>query len=373
MVDGQVMGLLVVILEQDVLGDWLICSVKKCCKVENFLCDIIMLFLGDLVVYVEYGIGCYIGLEIVMVLKVLYDCVVIEYVGGDWLYLLVENIELFSCYGYEEGLLDKLGGGVWQVCKVWLKECIKLIVDKLMCVVVEWLLCFVLVLEFEYYEIESFVVCFFYIEIDDQVIVIVDVVEDLVVGCLMDWLVVGDVGFGKIEVVMCVVFIVVFQGWQVVVVVLMMLLVCQYYCIFVDCFWGMVINVWFLLWFVFVKEVIEICKGLVDGSVDIVVGIYVVLVKQVWFKNFGLLIVDEEQYFGVGYKECLKELCSDIYVLMLIVMLILCILQLLLIGVCDLLIIGMLLVDWLVICIYVLEFDSVIICEVLLCEKYCGG
>lgn len=114
-------------------------------------------------------------------------------------------------------------------------------------------------------------------------------------------------------------------------------------------------------------------EELCDGKVEIVIGMYVFLVKIVKFNDLGLLIVDEEQNFGVKYKEMFKVLCVDVYVFILIVILILCILQLVLIGIWDLFIIVMFLVDCFVVRIYVILFDVVIVCEVLLCEKYCGG
>ncbi|MEF9605135.1 transcription-repair coupling factor, partial [Paracoccus sp. PXZ] len=135
--DGSATGALAVISEQDVLGDRLIRGAKKRRKAENFLRDTTTLTPGDLVVHVEHGIGRYTGLETVKALGVPHDCVALEYAGGDRLYLPVENIELLSRYGHEEGLLDKLGGGAWQARKARLKERIKLIADRLMRVAAE--------------------------------------------------------------------------------------------------------------------------------------------------------------------------------------------------------------------------------------------
>uniref|UniRef100_UPI00396C451F CarD family transcriptional regulator n=1 Tax=Paracoccus sp. TaxID=267 RepID=UPI00396C451F len=130
--EGTALGRIAVISEQDVLGDRLIRGAKKRRKAENFLKDTQTLSPGDLVVHVEHGIGRYTGIETIMALKVPHDCVALEYAGGDRLYLPVENIELLSRYGHEEGLLDRLGGGAWQARKARLKERIKLIADKLM-------------------------------------------------------------------------------------------------------------------------------------------------------------------------------------------------------------------------------------------------
>ncbi|WP_062560457.1 transcription-repair coupling factor [Paracoccus aminovorans] len=371
--DGAATGPLAVISEQDVLGDRLIRGAKRKRKAENFLRDTTTLTPGDLVVHVEHGIGRYTGLETVMALKVPHDCVAIEYAGGDRLYLPVENIELLSRYGHEEGLLDKLGGGAWQARKARLKERIKLIADKLMRVAAERLLRPAPVLEPEHHEVESFAARFPYTETEDQAAAISDVAEDLAAGRPMDRLVVGDVGFGKTEVAMRAAFIAASQGRQVAVVAPTTLLARQHFRTFAERFRGTAINVRPLSRFVSAKDAAETRKGLAEGTVDIVVGTHAVVAKQVRFKNLGLLIVDEEQHFGVGHKERLKELRSDIHVLTLTATPIPRTLQLSLTGVRDLSIIGTPPVDRLSIRTYVSEFDSVTIREALLREKYRGG
>ncbi|WGR59396.1 transcription-repair coupling factor [Paracoccus ferrooxidans] len=371
--DGAATGALAVISEQDVLGVRLIRGAKRRRKAENFLRDTTTLSPGDLVVHVEHGIGRYTGLETVQALGVPHDCVALEYAGGDRLYLPVENIELLSRYGHEEGLLDKLGGGAWQARKARLKERIKLIADRLMRVAAERLLRPAPVLEPEHHEIESFAARFPYAETEDQAAAIADVAEDLAAGRPMDRLVVGDVGFGKTEVAMRAAFIAASQGRQVAVVAPTTLLARQHFRTFAERFRGTAINVRPLSRFVSAKDAAETRKGLAEGTVDIVVGTHAVLAKQVRFKTLGLLIVDEEQHFGVGHKERLKELRSDIHVLTLTATPIPRTLQLSLTGVRDLSIIGTPPVDRLAIRTYVSEFDGVTIREALLREKYRGG
>ncbi|HWL58462.1 MAG TPA: transcription-repair coupling factor [Paracoccus sp. (in: a-proteobacteria)] len=371
--DGQATGPLAVISEQDVLGDRLIRGAKKRRRAENFLRDTQTLSPGDLVVHVEHGIGRYTGLETVMALGIPHDCVALEYAGGDRLYLPVENIELLSRYGHEEGLLDKLGGGAWQARKARLKERIKLIADRLMRVAAERLLRPAPVLEPEHHEIEGFAARFPYAETEDQASAIADVAEDLAAGRPMDRLIVGDVGFGKTEVAMRAAFIAASQGRQVAVVAPTTLLARQHFRTFAERFRGTAINVRPLSRFVSAKDATETRKGLAEGTVDIVVGTHAVLAKQVRFKNLGLLIIDEEQHFGVAHKERLKELRSDIHVLTLTATPIPRTLQLSLTGVRDLSIIGTPPVDRLAIRTYVSEFDSVTIREALLREKYRGG
>ena len=364
---------LTIISEQDVLGDRLVRGAKKKRRAENFLRDTQSLTPGDLVVHVEHGIGRYTGLETVKALGVPHDCIALEYAGGDRLYLPVENIELLTRYGHEEGLLDRLGGGAWQARKAKLKERIKLIADRLMRVAAERLLRTAPVLEPEFHEIESFAARFPYTETDDQAQAIADVAADLAAGRPMDRLVVGDVGFGKTEVAIRAAFITASQGMQVAVIAPTTLLARQHFKSFAERFRGTAINVRPLSRFVSAKDAAETRKGLAEGSVDIVIGTHAVLAKQVKFKNLGLLVVDEEQHFGVGHKERLKELRSDIHVLTLTATPIPRTLQLSLSGVRDLSVIGTPPVDRLSIRTYVSEFDTVTIREALLREKYRGG
>ena len=371
--DGRALGRIAVISEQDVLGDRLIRGAKKRRKAENFLKDTTSLSPGDLVVHVEHGIGRYTGLETIKAAGVPHDCVALEYAGGDRLFLPVENIELLSRYGHEEGLLDRLGGGAWQARKARLKERIKLIADKLMRVAAERLLRPAPVLQPEDHDWQAFAARFPYSETDDQQSAIEDVAEDLAAGRPMDRLVVGDVGFGKTEVAMRAAFIAASQGMQVAVVAPTTLLARQHFKTFAERFRGTAISVRPLSRFVGVKDAAKTREGLADGTVDIVVGTHAVLAKGVRFKHLGLLIIDEEQHFGVAHKERLKELRSDIHVLTLTATPIPRTLQLSLTGVRDLSIIGTPPVDRLAIRTYVSEFDSVTIREALLREKYRGG
>ncbi|AXC49633.1 transcription-repair coupling factor [Paracoccus suum] len=371
--DGTALGRIAVISEQDVLGDRLIRGAKRKRRAENFLRDTQTLSPGDLVVHVEHGIGRYTGLETIRAAGAPHDCVAIEYAGGDRLYLPVENIELLTRYGHEEGLLDKLGGGAWQARKARLKERIRLIADRLMRVAAERLLRAAPILEPAHHEWEAFAARFPYTETDDQSAAIADVAGDLAAGRPMDRLIVGDVGFGKTEVAMRAAFIAAEGGRQVAVVAPTTLLARQHYRSFAERFRGTAITIRPLSRFVSAKDAAATRAGLADGSVDIVVGTHAVLAKAVRFKNLGLLIVDEEQHFGVGHKERLKEIRSDIHVLTLTATPIPRTLQLSLSGVRDLSIIGTPPVDRLAIRTYVSEFDTVTIREALLREKYRGG
>jgi transcription-repair coupling factor (superfamily II helicase) len=362
-----------VISEQDVLGDRLIRPRRKTKRAENYLTEAQTLSPGDLVVHVDHGVGRYNGLETITAMGAPHECLALEYAGGDRLFLPVENIELLSRYGHEEGLLDKLGGGAWQAKKAKLKERIRQIADKLIRVAAERELRTAPILEPPGDMWEAFCARFPYEETDDQLSAIADVMEDLTRGRPMDRLVVGDVGFGKTEVAMRAAFVAAAQGLQVAVIAPTTLLARQHAKTFTDRFRGFPVTVRQLSRFVSQKAAAETRKGMADGSVDIVIGTHALLAKGVRFKNLGLLVIDEEQRFGVGHKERLKEMRSDVHVLTLSATPIPRTLQMSLSGVRDLSMIGTPPVDRLAIRTYVSEFDTVTIREALLREHYRGG
>jgi transcription-repair coupling factor (superfamily II helicase) len=364
---------LTVISEQDVLGDRLIRPPKKRRKAENFLTEANALTPGDLVVHVDHGVGRYKGLETITALGAPHECVALEYAGGDRLFLPVENIELLSRFGHEEGLLDRLGGGAWQAKKARLKQRIREIADRLMRVAAERQLRSAPVLEAPHHEWDTFSARFPYQETDDQMSAIADVIDDLEKGSPMDRLIVGDVGFGKTEVAMRAAFLAASSGVQVAVIAPTTLLARQHMKTFAERFRGTAVTIRPLSRFVSAKDAAATREGLAAGTVDIVIGTHAVLAKSVTFKRLGLLIVDEEQHFGVGHKERLKELRSEIHVLTLTATPIPRTLQLSLTGVRDLSIIGTPPIDRLAIRTYVAEFDPVTVREALLRERYRGG
>ncbi len=366
-------GGVAVISEQDVLGDRLIRPKRKVKRAENYLTEAQSLSPGDLVVHVDHGVGRYTGLQTVTAVGAPHECVALEYAGGDRLFLPVENIELLSRYGHDEGLLDKLGGGAWQAKKAKLKERIRQIADKLIRIAAERELRSAPVYEPPGDMWEAFNARFPYEETDDQLTAIADVLDDLTLGRPMDRLVVGDVGFGKTEVAMRAAFVAAASGMQVAVIAPTTLLARQHAKTFGERFRGFPVTVRQLSRFVSTKDAADTRKGLADGSVDIVIGTHAVLAKQVKIKNLGLLIIDEEQRFGVTHKERLKEMRSDVHVLTLSATPIPRTLQMSLSGVRDLSLIGTPPVDRLAIRTYVSEFDAVTIREALLREHYRGG
>ena len=366
-------GRLAVISEQDVLGDRLVRKGPKRRRAENFLTEAQSLSPGDLVVHVDHGIGRFQGLEVVTALGAAHECALLEYAGGDRLYLPVENIELLSRYGHDEGLLDKLGGGAWQAKKARLKERIREIADRLIRIAAERLLRKAPILEPEGHAWEDFSARFPYEETDDQMKAIEDVMADLASGTPMDRLIVGDVGFGKTEVAMRAAFIAAMSGVQVAVIAPTTLLARQHYKSFSDRFRGFPVEVRQLSRFVSDKDAKLARQRLADGTCDIVIGTHALLAKSVKFRNLGLMVIDEEQHFGVNHKERLKSLRTDVHVLTLTATPIPRTLQLSLTGVRDLSIIGTPPIDRLAIRTYVSEFDAITVREALLREHYRGG
>jgi transcription-repair coupling factor (superfamily II helicase) len=364
---------LTVISEQDVLGDRLIRAPKKRRKAENFLTETQSLSPGDLVVHVDHGIGRYKGLEVVTAAGAAHECILLAYAEQAKLYLPVENIELLSKYGHDEGLLDRLGGGAWQAKKAKLKERIREMADRLIRVAAERALRKAPMMDPPPHAWEEFSARFPYQETDDQLRAIGEVMADLNSGMPMDRLICGDVGFGKTEVAMRAAFVAAMSGVQVAVVAPTTLLARQHAAGFAQRFRGFPLEVRQLSRFVTAKEATKTREGLANGTVDIVVGTHALLAKTVKFQNLGLLIIDEEQHFGVAHKERLKQMRSDIHVLTLTATPIPRTLQLSLTGVRDLSIIGTPPVDRLAIRTYVSEFDAVTIREALLREHYRGG
>ncbi|MEM8692463.1 MAG: transcription-repair coupling factor [Pseudomonadota bacterium] len=364
---------LTVISEQDVLGDRLIRQPRKKRRAENFLTETQSLSPGDLVVHVDHGIGRYQGMEVITAAGAAHECLLLEYAEKSKLYMPVENIELLSKYGHEEGLLDRLGGGAWQAKKAKLKERIREMADKLIRIAAERALRKAPVLEPPPGAWDAFSARFPYQETDDQLRAIGEVIDDLTSGNPMDRLVCGDVGFGKTEVAMRAAFVAAMSGVQVAVIAPTTLLARQHYKSFAERFRGFPINVRQLSRFVSSKDANDTREAMSRGSVDIVIGTHALLAKAVRFQNLGLLIIDEEQHFGVAHKERLKQLRSDVHVLTLTATPIPRTLQLSLTGVRDLSIIGTPPVDRLAIRTYVSEFDTITLREALLREHYRGG
>ncbi|MDE2364222.1 MAG: transcription-repair coupling factor [Hyphomicrobiales bacterium] len=372
---GFVAGDLAVIGEQDILGDRLVRARKKHKRGDQILHEVGALAAGDLVVHVDHGIGRFVGLTQIQAVGVPHDCLELHYAGGDKLYLPVENLELLSRYGSEdtEAQLDKLGGVGWQTRKARMKKRIREIAHGLIKLAAQRMLQKAPRMPPPAGLYDEFCARFPYDETEDQDHAIESTLDDMGSGRPMDRLICGDVGFGKTEVALRAAFAAVMNGKQVAVVVPTTLLARQHYKTFSQRFAGLPVRIAQLSRMVSAADQRVAKAGIADGSVDLVVGTHAVLGKTVSFKDLGLVVIDEEQHFGVGHKERLKELRSEVHVLTLSATPIPRTLQLALTGVRELSIIATPPVDRLAVRTFVTPFDDLIIREALLRERYRGG
>jgi transcription-repair coupling factor (superfamily II helicase) len=366
---------LAVITEQDILGDRLVRRVKKSRRASDFISELSSVSPGDFVVHIDHGIGRFEGLRTIEVQGAPHDCLFLHYAGGDRLFLPVENIELLSRYGSDEtGVeLDKLGGVAWQARKARLKERIREIADDLIRTAAARELRQADVLSPPDGLYDEFSARFPYDETEDQMSAIEAVIDDLGKGRPMDRLICGDVGFGKTEVALRSAFLTAMNGKQVAVIVPTTLLARQHFATFTQRFQGYPVRIEQASRLVPRKQLTAVKEGLAKGDVDIVIGTHALLAKDIKFRDLSLLIVDEEQHFGVKHKERLKELKADVHVMTLTATPIPRTLQLALSGVRELSLITTPPVDRLAVRTYVSPFDPVIIRETLLRELYRGG
>jgi transcription-repair coupling factor (superfamily II helicase) len=363
-----------VVAEQDILGDRMVRSQTRRKRAQNFLQEASSLAPGDLVTHIEHGVGRFTRLQTIEVVGAPHDCLELQYDGGK-LFLPVENIELLTRYGADESnaQLDRLGGAGWQQRKARAKQRVREIAEELIKIAAARQLKSIDPIDPPPGLYDEFCAKFPYQETEDQEKAIADAIEDLAKGRPMDRLVCGDVGFGKTEVALRAAFVEAMSGNQVAVVVPTTLLARQHYRNFAERFKGFPVTVRQLSRFVPPAEARETKAGLAAGDVNIVIGTHALLAKSIEFSNLGLVIVDEEQHFGVAHKERLKALKADVHVLTLTATPIPRTLQLALSGVRDLSLITTPPVDRLAVRTFVTPFDPLVIREALLREHYRGG
>jgi transcription-repair coupling factor (superfamily II helicase) len=371
---GFVTDEVAVISETDILGDRL-ARPKRKRRASNFLAEASALTAGDLVVHLDHGIGRYEGLKTLEIQEAPHDCLELLYAGDSKLYLPVENIDLLTRYGTDaDGVqLDRLGGAGWQGRKAKAKERLRAMAEGLIALAAKRALRVSDAITPPSGLFDEFCARFPYEETDDQLNAIGDVLEDLGKGTPMDRLICGDVGFGKTEVALRAAFVVAMSGQQVAIVCPTTLLARQHFKTFSERFAGWPITVRHLSRMVTAKDANETRAGLKDGTFEIVVGTHAVLAEQVGFKDLGLVIVDEEQHFGVKHKEKLKSLRADVHLLTLTATPIPRTLQMALSGIREMSIIATPPVDRLAVRTYVTPWDPVLVREALLREKYRGG
>ena len=366
---------LALVAEQDLLGERIARPPRRQKRADQFIAEATEIAVGDLVVHQEYGIGRYDGLATLTVSGAAHDCLRLIYDGEEKLFLPVENIEILSRYGAEGGgvALDKLGGTGWQNRKARMKSRIRDIAGALIRTAAERQLRTAETLAPAEGAFDEFCARFPFAETEDQTRAIADVLEDLASGRPMDRLICGDVGFGKTEVALRAAFVAAMAGTQVAVVVPTTLLARQHFRTFSERFAGLPVRVTQLSRMVAVKDAAEVRKGIADGSVDIVIGTHALLAKGIEFSALGLLIIDEEQHFGVAHKERLKALRADMHVLTLTATPIPRTLQLALSGLREMSLIATPPVDRLAVRTFIMPFDQVVIREAIQRERFRGG
>jgi transcription-repair coupling factor (superfamily II helicase) len=361
--------------EQDLLGERIARPPRKRKRADQFLADATEIAEGDLLVHQEHGIGRYQGLVTIEVSGAPHDCLRLVYAGEDKLFVPVENIEVLSRFGSETAgvALDRLGGQSWQARKAKAKQRIADMAAQLIRTAAERRVKDAPIAAPPEGAWDEFCARFPFAETEDQSRAIADVLEDLATGRPMDRLICGDVGFGKTEVALRAAFIVAMTGAQVAVVVPTTLLARQHFRTFSARFEGLPVRVAQLSRMVTAKDASAVKAGLADGSVNIVVGTHALLAKGIEFADLGLVIVDEEQHFGVAHKERLKSLKADVHVLTLTATPIPRTLQLSLSGVREMSVIATPPVDRLAVRTFISPWDGVVLREAIQRERFRGG
>ncbi|MDG1287108.1 MAG: transcription-repair coupling factor [Rickettsiales bacterium] len=378
---GFVSNRVAVISEQDILGERRVQKRTKRRTSEQFFAEAANFTEGELVVHKENGIGRFEGLVTVEAGGISHDCLKLVYAENSRLFLPVENIDIITRYGDVgdgdgENLLDKLGASNWQNRKARLKERIKMAAEELLKIAAKRNIAKAPILSPAEGLYDEFCRRFPFVETEDQQSSIDNVLEDFSTGRPADRLICGDVGFGKTEVALRAAFVAATAaegGVQVALIAPTTLLVRQHVKTFQERFKGLPIEIRQLSRLVSAKETKQTIELIEQGKIDIVIGTHALLAERIKFKDLGLLIVDEEQHFGVKQKEKLKALRSNIHVITLSATPIPRTLQMALTGVRDLSLITTPPVDRLAIRTFVSPYDPVMIREALLREFHRGG
>ena len=366
-----------VITETDIFGKEQKPRKKKKTYKGNRIQDFAELSIGDFVVHERHGLGIYRGIEKVEVDKVVKDYIKIEYRGGSNLYILATQLDALQKYAGADAdrtpKLNKLGGQEWKKTKTRVKGAVRNIAREL----VEL---YAVRQEKEGYVCgpdtvwqKEFEEMFPYEETEDQLAAIEDTKRDMESTKIMDRLVCGDVGYGKTEVALRAAFKEVQESRQVVYLVPTTILAQQIYNTFVQRMKEFPVRVDLLCRFRTPAQQKKTIEDLKKGQVDVVIGTHRVLSKDVEYKNLGLLIIDEEQRFGVAHKEKIKQLKKNVDVLTLTATPIPRTLHMSLIGIRDMSVLEEPPMDRVPIQTYVMEYDEETVREAVSRELRRGG
>ena len=275
--------------------------------------------IGDYIVHISHGIGLYEGIENIEVNGVHKDFLKIVYDGGDVIYVDINNMNYIQKYtastDNRKPQLNKLGTKKWQQVKNKVRREIEDISEDLIKLYIKRELSSGYAYSFDSSLQQEFEDDFSFIPTDDQLKATEEIKRDMEKQRPMDRLLCGDVGFGKTEVAMRVAFKAVMDAKQVAVLVPTTLLAEQHYENFVNRFANFPVNIEVVSRFKSAKDITEICKRLREGKIDIIIGTHKLLNDKFKYKDLGLLIIDEEQRFGVKHKEKIKHLKNTIDVL----------------------------------------------------------
>ena len=364
----------IVIGEQSLFGEKTIRKKISKSASQRLIEENLSINLGELIVHRDHGIGRFEGIHTITALGIKTDMIKIAYGGGDTLFVPVDNINLISRYGAENPLiqLDRLGVAGWKNRRDKVRKKIKIAAEELLRVAAARHIksAKIFVPDQNFYD--EFLAKFGFVETEDQANAIQDVENDLKKGSPMDRLICGDVGFGKTEVALRATAIVASQA-QVALIAPTTLLVRQHYKNFCNRFAGTDLKVAQLSRMVSSSQAKQIRDDLANGKINIIIGTHALLQKSIKFHNLGLVIIDEEQHFGVAQKEQFKKLRNEIHLLTLSATPIPRTLQMSMTGVKDLSLIATPPIDRIAVRNFVMPYDSVIVKEAVMREYNRSG
>lgn len=365
-----------VVAEEEIFGQRVRRRGLAAARTKALLSTLAELKEGDFVVHADHGIGRYRGLQHLQMGRVEGDFLHLEYAGEDRLYVPVDRIEKVQKYVGSEGhvpRLDKMGGGAWEKAKIKARAAVEELARDLLKIYARR----EMAEGFRYSPpdrlFREFEAAFPYEETPDQLSAIGDVLADMESERPMDRLICGDVGYGKTEVAIRASFKAALDGRQVAVLVPTTILARQHGETFAERFKGTPVEVEMVSRFCSAAEQKRILERTAAGKVDVLIGTHRLLQRDVRFKNLGLVIIDEEQRFGVTHKERLKKLRAEVDVLTLTATPIPRTLHMSLMGLRDLSVIDTPPVDRLAIRTYVTRFDEELIREAIRRELHRGG
>lgn len=342
---------------------------------DRLLLEMSTLSAGDLVVHRDHGIGRFTGLRTIVIDRAARDCLDIVYAGDSRLIVPVENGDMLTRYGAgkDDVQLDRLGAAGWQNRKSRLKKRLRDMAAELMQIAAARALASGIVIEAPEERYRHFCDRFAFEETEDQANAILAVTEDIKSGRPMDRLICGDVGFGKTEIALRAACLCALSGQQVAVIAPTTLLARQHYHVFCERFEGFGVSVAMLSRLTDTATARRVREDMKTGAVMVVIGTHALLAADIAFNALGLVVIDEEQHFGVRHKERLKKMRQAAHILTLTATPIPRTLQMAMSGVRDLSLIRSPPPDRLAVRSFVMPFDPVTLRQALMREHARNG